>query len=62
MDVPPEIDDGDVALGLNAHGEKVWRVPNGTESGANDSVTEIPLAGMVELHDVTFSYDGKVNV
>ena len=52
MDVPPEID----------HGEKVWRVPNGTESGANDSVTEIPLAGMVELHDVTFSYDGKVNV
>ena len=62
MDVPPEIDDGDVALGLNAHGEKVWRVPNGTESGANNSVTEIPLAGMVELHDVTFSYDGKVNV
>ena len=62
MDVPPEIDDGDVTLGLNAHGEKVWRVPNGTESGANDSVTEIPLAGMVELHDVTFSYDGKVNV
>ena len=62
MDVPPEIDDGDVALGLNAHGEKVWRVPNGTESGASDSVTEIPLAGMVELHDVTFSYDGKVNV
>ena len=62
MDVPPEIDDGDVALGLNAHGEKVWRVPNGTEAGANNSVTEIPLAGMVELHDVTFSYDGKVNV
>ena len=62
MDVPPEIDDGDVTLGLNAHGEKVWRVPNGTESGANNSVTEIPLAGMVELHDVTFSYDGKVNV
>ena len=62
MDVPPEIDDGDVTLGLNAHGEKVWRVPNGTESGANNSVTEVPLAGMVELHDVTFSYDGKVNV
>ena len=62
MDVPPEIDDGDVALGLNAHGEKVWRVPNGPESGASDSVTEVPLAGMVELHDVTFSYDGKVNV
>lgn len=59
MDVPPEVDDGNVTLGVDAMGKKVWRVPSEDGSG---KITEIPLVGMVELHNVTFSYDGKVNV
>lgn len=59
MDVPPEVDDGNVTLGEDATGKKVWRVPSEDGSG---KITEIPLVGMVELHNVTFSYDGKVNV
>lgn len=59
MDVPPEVDDGNVTLGADATGKKVWRVPSEDGSG---KITEIPLVGMVELHNVTFSYDGKVNV
>lgn len=59
MDVPPEVDDGNVTLGVDATGKKVWRVPSEDGSG---KITEVPLVGMVELHNVTFSYDGKVNV
>ena len=59
MDVPPEVDDGNVTLGEDATGKKVWRVPSEDGSG---KITEIPLVGMVELHNVTFSYDRKVNV
>jgi ATP-binding cassette subfamily B protein len=57
MDMEPEIDDGDVKLIEKENGDKVWLVPDG-----DGSVTEVPLVGKVELHDVDFSYDGKKNV
>lgn len=57
MDVEPEIDDGDVRLIEHEDGSKFWQVPD--EDG---SITEIPLVGKVELHDVDFSYDGKKTV
>ena len=57
MDTPADIDDGDVTMGENTAGEKVWRVP------ADDgSIKEIPVVGRVELHDVSFSYDGETTV
>lgn len=57
MDVEPEIDDGDVSLIKHEDGSKFWQVP-----GDDGSITEIPLVGKVELHDVDFSYDGKKTV
>lgn len=57
MDVPADVDDGDVTIGKNADCMDVWRVPN--EMGGLD---EVPVKGMIELHGVTFSYDGKVDV
>ncbi len=57
MDVDPEIDDGDVHLIQHENGEKFWLVPC-----TDGSITEIPLVGRVELHDVDFSYDGKKTV
>lgn len=62
MDVEPEIDNGDVTLGIRegAAGEgvkKFWRVPN--EDG---SISYVPLVGKVDLHNVNFSYDGVTPV
>ena len=57
MDTPADIDEGDVTMGENAAGEKVWLVPS-----ADGKCAEIPVVGRVELHDVTFSYDGKQTV
>lgn len=55
MDVEPEVDDGDVTLG-EENGEKFWLVPE------NGTVKKVPLVGRVELHDVSFSYDGATPV
>lgn len=58
MDIPPEIDDGTVMLADAEDGKRVWRV---TDENGN-TVSEVPLVGRVELHDVDFSYDGEKQV
>ncbi len=54
MDMPPEIDDGDVILETKSDGTKVWSFID-----ENGKTCEIPLVGKIELHDVDFSYDGS---
>lgn len=54
MDMPPEIDDGAVTLETLEDGSKAWRVID-----KDGNVTDIPLVGKIELHDVDFSYDGS---
>ncbi len=54
MDMPPEIDDGDVILETKPDGTKVWSFID-----ENGKTFEIPLVGKIELHDVDFSYDGS---
>lgn len=54
MDMPPEIDDGDVILETKSDGTKVWSFID-----ENGKTFEIPLVGKIELHDVDFSYDGS---
>ena len=54
MDMPPEIDDGDVILETKPDGTKVWSFID-----ENGKTREIPLVGKIELHDVDFSYDGS---
>ncbi len=53
MDTEPEKDDGDVTLETGESGNKYWRVPE------DNGIDCVPLTGMIELHDVDFSYDGK---
>ena len=57
MDEPADIDDGDVTIGTGADGESCWRVPK-----ADGGFDKVPVKGKIELHNVRFSYDGKVEV
>ncbi len=53
MDMPPEVDEGDVVLETKPDGTKVWSCID-----QNGNKVEVPLVGRIELHDVDFSYDG----
>ena len=57
MDIPADVDEGDVTIVKKDDGSHFWRVPR--EGGGFD---EIPANGRIALNNVSFSYDGKVDV